>query len=192
MKTTPEKARQYIDSLPRAQLAACVYDVLALLALVHDEENDPPVMDDAKECDSGADFHQNIGQILESHDITIATIDAFKPAPKPIGHGTLTIYSSRADVAGHCAHAFSYYDHETARTVNATVGAPSTARQVPFHLQGGTWDPQPRGLPRPILVTYSELGIREFNRLVKGWPDFGCVPAKVAALITQQLAEGPQ
>lgn len=190
MKTTTEKARIYIDSLPRAQLAALAYDVLALLALVHDEENPTPVMDDEKECDSGADFHEMTGRILEDHDITIANIEAFKPsaAAASVGHGSMTIYSTRADKAGNCAHAFTYYDHQSGKNINGRVGAASTASLVVFHLQGGTWDPQAQGEPRPIAVSdSSDIPIRKFDRMVKDWPEMGCDPKEIAAKIRHAI-----
>lgn len=187
MKTTPEKARAYINALPQSRLAAIVADVLNVLALVQEDENAPLVLDDQKEFRSCADACEEVGRALIVHGVTLEKIEAFNPVLAPIGPGSMTIYNSRRDFAGNCSHAFAYYDHKSGRTICATVGAQTTANTAIFYMNGGTWDPQPSGAARPIAVTESELGIREFNKLVRGWPDFGCVPQEVAEQIRAAL-----
>lgn len=110
MKTTTLKTRIFLDNMPRAVLGAIVFDVLALLAQVHDEESDRLVMDDEKECGSGADFHEMTGRILEEHGISLAAIDAFTPPPadpyvpiaaalRALGHASPIVIVSAAERA---------------------------------------------------------------------------------------------
>lgn len=97
--------------------------------------------------------------------------------------GILECLNSKRDRAGNCYFAFVYTDNATGKSVRGTVcGGESNVRQIMYELNGGSWE------PRTVHYTASELPIREFERLTKGWPHAGCVGAELVAFIRRQLA----
>lgn len=94
---------------------------------------------------------------------------------------TLEAINSKADVYGDRYWAFVYSDGE--HTVNATIsGGLSNIQSVPYELNGGSYE------PRDYYFTHSELPIRQFNKLVKGWNYAGCAPADLAKYIQAHLS----
>lgn len=97
----------------------------------------------------------------------------------------LHVYSSRTDNAGCQRWAFTLIEAETMREINGLIdGGESNADSIRFGFsQPGEWD---RGIMR--LAT-SELGIREFNRMTKGWPVAGCRAEQLQHFIREKLKE---
>jgi hypothetical protein len=80
MKTTPQKAQAYIQAMPRAALELFAVNVLNVVALEHDEENDPPKLTDSKVQNSLCDAFDEIDSALRISGLTISKIHDFKPA----------------------------------------------------------------------------------------------------------------
>lgn len=91
---------------------------------------------------------------------------------------TIEILNSRRDTFGNCYWAFRFIDHVTGCEVTATVsGGESNIRGIAL---GWT---KPREWDRSIQFMPRELGIREFNRLVKDWPHAGCTSDELATFV---------
>ncbi len=97
---------------------------------------------------------------------------------------SLETLNSRRDRAGNCYFAFVYTDHATGKTARGTVsGGEGNVRGIVYELNGKSWE------PRNVLTSSRELGVREFDRMVKGWPYAGCTPAELAAFVRAELAK---
>ena len=84
----------------------------------------------------------------------------------------LTIYNSRRDMYGNVYHAVSLHSQATQPAEGATLNGTIAAENV------DTRD------CREVLDWYierRELPIREYNRMVKGWPHLGCRWSEIKA-----------
>lgn len=89
------------------------------------------------------------------------------------------IYSKR-DSNGNCYWAFNYTDCETGKSINARIsGGESNILATRFLLAK-----EGKGISH---VGTKQLGIREFNKFVKGLPYAGCHPLTIAAFIRESL-----
>lgn len=101
---------------------------------------------------------------------------------------TLHIYYSRLDRAGNNYYAFTAFDPATNKSVNGTVsGTDNNIRTAELHLRG-RW---PETGERRWDVSVSDLPIRKYNQLVKGWPYAGCTPEEILAFIRRGLESSP-
>lgn len=98
---------------------------------------------------------------------------------------TLEAIHSRRDTYGNCYWAFRYTCHETGKTIVGTIsGGESNINAIRYGWLGADgWNPH-------IMARTTELPIREFNRLVKGWEYAGCSPDSLKSFITFRLTKG--
>lgn len=105
------------------------------------------------------------------------------PTTQPAIIASLKCYNSRADIYGNRYFAFRYLDHETGKVACGTVsGGESNIRSMMYEFNGGQWKEN-------FHFTTNELPIREYNRMVKGWPHAGCRPEDLAAFVKRELAK---
>lgn len=86
---------------------------------------------------------------------------------------SLNIYNSRVDFAGNCYYAFEVTDSD-GHSVRATISGGERNITAAFPEVG---------------YNASELKIREFDRMVKGWPYAGCPPDEIRKFTLNQLAK---
>lgn len=91
--------------------------------------------------------------------------------------GCCDIVYSKRDTFGNCYFSFTYTDAKTGYTVSATIsGGDSNIRSAMYNLGN-------------VHSSESELPIREYNRLTKGWLYGGCRPDDIANFVNCALAE---
>jgi hypothetical protein len=108
--------------------------------------------------------------------------------------GTLTVINSKRDRNGNCYWAFRFLDHETGREVRGTGDTGSNIESAArwwFNDGAGKVDFLKNGNSgcQKVNIVRQEIGIRDFNALVKEWPYAGCGGDDVAAWIKKELAD---
>jgi len=71
-------------------------------------------------------------------------------------HASIQIFVSRPDICGNTYGAFAYTDHVTGKVVKGLVGSHGNLACTYRHSDG-------------YLVHETQMPIRQWNRLVKGW-----------------------
>lgn len=97
---------------------------------------------------------------------------------------TLIAYNSKRDRAGNCYWAFSFTDHKTGKVVCCNVGLLSGDSNI--YAITRHWN-VPNGWDRSINYLRMEKGIRDFDRMTKGWAYAGSNPEELAAFIRREL-----
>lgn len=91
----------------------------------------------------------------------------------------LTIHTSKADVYGNCYHAFTYSERPGGKACSGITGNTCNVDSVPRLADGEKcWD--------NWVVIREILPIRQFNKLVKGWPYAGCTPKENREFIQRE------
>ena len=96
----------------------------------------------------------------------------------------LVVVNSKQDRIGNCYWAFRFYDYATGKEVCATGGGcESNIKGIQRCWNNGDdWD-------RTINIVNLELGIKDFNKMTKGWEYAGCLPEEMATFIRTKLRE---
>ena len=97
---------------------------------------------------------------------------------------TITIYNSKSDRFGNRYWAFTFVDHKTGKEVRAKIsGDESNIRAISRNWGDvDDWD-------RSFQFHQQELGIRQFNSMIKDWAYAGCTPVELVTWIKSKLAE---
>jgi hypothetical protein len=91
----------------------------------------------------------------------------------------VTCYNSKADIAGNRYWAFRWVNIRTGREVVGTISGGESNISVIVREMGLDW--------KSVCYNRHEMGIRDFNRMVKDWPYAGCCPDKLASFIKRGL-----
>jgi hypothetical protein len=93
--------------------------------------------------------------------------------------GIMEIINSKRDTYGNCYYAFRYTDANSGQEVVGTIsGGESNVYAAKRYLAEDA---------NEIRAIYSELPIRQFNRLTKDWKHAGCPPEEIARFIKRSL-----
>lgn len=94
---------------------------------------------------------------------------------------TCEIINSKRDLNGNTYWAFSYLDHGTGKSVEATIsGGESNITAIRRHLFGDDSE--------ALNFLRVEMPIRQFDKRVKNWPYAACRPEEIAAFIKKGIA----
>jgi hypothetical protein len=95
----------------------------------------------------------------------------------------LQCYNAKADINGNRYWAFRWINTRTGREVVGTdCGGESNVSAI-VRAMGLDWS--------TCRYERREMGIREFNRMTKGWAYAGCCPDALAAYIKRELRRKP-
>lgn len=96
---------------------------------------------------------------------------------------TMQIINSKIDFAGNCYWAFTFTNNSGKTICGTSSGGRNNLDNAARELAGGTWELR----RKKIVINYTELPIRQFDSLTKGWPYAGCGAVDIAAWIKKQL-----
>ena len=92
------------------------------------------------------------------------------------------IFTSKPSNTGYVETAFTATDTKTGKCIFAKTGCENNVRKMAHD-----WEGEGTGWDRGIIFTQSELGIREFDRLVKGEPYSANNAEDIRAYIKKEL-----
>lgn len=91
----------------------------------------------------------------------------------------LQSFYSKRDRAGNCYWAFRWTETATGKSVEGTVSGGESNISWIVKNMGLDW--------KEVHYTVTEMGVRSFEQMIKGWKHAGCQPENLAAFIKEQL-----